>query len=1141
MADTSPQSSSVPIRSELDGRTKPIPKGHPATIADRVKENLADDEVDDILQMENVYSPITIRSQLIENMDDELASVPVTHDDAQSEVFSDRREAENGTPRTPGEQRESAREEVGDADENHVEDAPDEAAAEKSPRVDDDEDLESEDDDTNDEEETDEEEESDDAATEDELEERFSDEEEASDHEDEEPKLKYQRLGGTLSETLKKDAVSAMAVSDRFLALGTHWGAVHILDIMGTDVKRFQSHSATVTSLSIDTGGEYVASASVDGKVVISSLYSQEVQKFNYQRPVKAVALEPDYSRKNTRQFISGGMAEYLLQSGKGWFGNKDIVISSGEGPIYNVKWRATFVAWANEAGIKIYDIASQQKFAYIDRPPNSPRADLFRCNLVWKSDVELLIGWADNVKLCVIKERSKMDVASGLPSKYVEIVCQFRTDFVVSGLAPLGDDIVLLSFMTNLAELRNVDVLEQNATKRSKAQPPEIRVVDSQGATIANDVLSLLGFEHYQANDYQLEYLPGTNPSEATFYVVSPKDIVVAKPRDVSDHIEWLVDRKRYEEALRIAEAAGPNYEGRLQVNSILDIGQKYMATLMGEGRYDEVAATCPKILRTDKALWEEWVAKFDVAGQLRKLFPYLPVQNPQLENTTYKLVLTQLLKVDVKMFLETIRSWPSDIYDASALVHEVENAMETEGPAVRYLQEAAKELHMYARRFDRALFYGLLLRDADVLDLVKEYNLYSFVQSHAVLIMEYDDYCLNSSPEIANEIAMAIAGNGDTELRDIGEDIELGKTRAATRMPGVQLLISHPDHILATQVAGHLTPHRKFLHIFLDALFKLDAQASAQFHHLQISLYADFDPPRLIDFLRLSPAYSVQTAYSICQKRDLVPEMVFLLGKMGDNRTALNLIISRLGDVKRAIEFAKEQNDDELWEDLLKYSMDKPSFIVGLLENLGGYINPIRAVERIPEGLEIPGLKKALIKIMNDIGIQMELREGCEKILISDTAELLDTLYRAQRRGMLLDPDVTCATCHTGFDYADDTTLVTFFCTHVYHLQCITSSVAASAINSPTIDASFTTSQQRRADKAVRLIYHRPSLSTTGLASNIQSEQVTHSVREVAEVAIRFKKRDGLYCPLCRSNKDKSTARDGGLARKRRGKRIG
>ena len=70
----------------------------------------------------------------------------------------------------------------------------------------------------------------------------------------------------------------------------------------------------------------------------------------------------------------------------------------------------------------------------------------------------------------------------------------------------------------------------------------------------------------------------------------------------------------------------------------------------------------------------------------------------------------------------------------------------------------------------------------------------------------------------------------------------------------------------------------------------------------------------------------------------------MVFLLGRMGNNKQALTLIIERLGDVSRviviyrftgkiihlnlwkAIDFAKEQHDDDLWEDLLRYSETRP-----------------------------------------------------------------------------------------------------------------------------------------------------------------------------------------------------------------------
>lgn len=48
--------------------------------------------------------------------------------------------------------------------------------------------------------------------------------------------------------------------------------------------------------------------------------------------------------------------------------------------------------------------------------------------------------------------------------------------------------------------------------------------------------------------------------------------------------------------------------------------------------------------------------------------------------------------------------------------------------------------------------------------------------------------------------------------------------------------------------------------------------------------------------------------------------------LGRMGNCRRALQMIMEELADVDKAIEFAKEQDDRELWEDLISYSIDKP-----------------------------------------------------------------------------------------------------------------------------------------------------------------------------------------------------------------------
>lgn len=52
-------------------------------------------------------------------------------------------------------------------------------------------------------------------------------------------------------------------------------------------VKCFPSHTAAVNDVSFDLAGEYVASCSDDGTVVVNGLYSEERERHNYYRPIK--------------------------------------------------------------------------------------------------------------------------------------------------------------------------------------------------------------------------------------------------------------------------------------------------------------------------------------------------------------------------------------------------------------------------------------------------------------------------------------------------------------------------------------------------------------------------------------------------------------------------------------------------------------------------------------------------------------------------------------------------------------------------------------------------------------------------------------------------------------------------------------
>jgi hypothetical protein len=88
---------------------------------------------------------------------------------------------------------------------------------------------------------------------------------------------------------------------------------------------------------------------------------------------------------------------------------------------------------------------------------------------------------------------------------------------------------------------------------------------------------------------------------------------------------------------------------------------------------------------------------------------------------------------------------------------------------------------------------------------------------------------------------------------------------------------------------------------HEYLHMLFTKDPHIGQKFHELQVSLYAEYDYKSLLPFLRQSNYYPLAKALQTCEERQLYPEMVFLMGRMGNNKQGLLLLIEKIGDVKQ------------------------------------------------------------------------------------------------------------------------------------------------------------------------------------------------------------------------------------------------
>ncbi|KEH29938.1 putative chromatin regulator PHD family [Medicago truncatula] len=886
-------------------------------------------------------------------------------------------------------------------------------------------------------------------------EEEDEDEEVEEDDDEEEPRLKYQRMGGSVPSLLATDAASCVSVAERMIALGTQAGTIHILDFLGNQVKEFSAHASVVNDLSFDLEGEYIGSCSDDGTVVINSLFTDEVMKFEYHRPMKAIALDPDYARKTSRSFIAGGLAGNLYLNSKKWLGYRDQVLHSGEGSIHAVKWRASLVAWANDVGVKVYDTANDRRITFIERPRGCPHPELLIPHLVWQDDTVLVIGWGTSVKIASIKTNHHKSTNGAylqvpvLGMTQVDIVASFQTSYFISGLAPFGDSLVVLAYIPG-EEDGEKDFSSTAPSRQGNAQRPEVRVVSWNNDELSTDALPVHGFEHYKAKDYSLAHAPFSGSSyaggqwaagdEPLYYIVSPKDVVIAKPRDTEDHIAWLLQHGWHEKALAVVESS----HGRSEL--LDEVGSRYLDHLIVERKYGEAASLCPKLLRGSGSAWERWVFHFAHLRQLPVLVPYMPTENPRLSDTAYEVALVALATNQSfhNDLLSTVKSWPSVIYSALPVISAIEPQLNTSS-MTDSLKEALAELYVIDGQYEKAYSLYADLLKPEVFDFIDKHNLHDVIQEKVVQLMMLD--CKRAVPLYIQN----------------------------------RELISPPEVVKQLLNADNKSDSRHFLHLYLHSLFEVNPHAGKDFHDMQVELYADYDPKMLLPFLRSSQHYTLEKAYEICIKRDLMKEQVFILGRMGNAKKALAVIINKLGDIEEAVEFVTMQHDDELWEELIKQCIHKPEMVGILLEHTVGNLDPLYIVNKVPNGLEIPRLRDRLVKIITDYRTETSLRHGCNDILKADCVNLLIKYYNEARHGISLgnegdEPRVNmsdhrasqafekslslktmemksktggggrCCICFDPFSI-QNVSVIVFFCCHGYHTTCLTDSYYTSS----------------------------------------------------------------------------------------------
>ena len=630
-----------------------------------------------------------------------------------------------------------------------------------------------------------------------------------------------------------------------------------------------------------------------------------------------------------------------------------------------------------------------------------------------------------------------------------------------------------------------------------------------------------------------------GPNPALLTrsmkVFIQSPYDCILAMKPTRADHISWLIEHEMYEEAWQeidthpeaatsapesVDMGSTPSTPTRTQASTTLydffedtsssvktrqdfnsqaekekrRIGDKWIQQLVNAGDWTKAGRICGKVIGTPHA-WEHWVSTFAEANKHDEIVQYIPTEpfRPPIPSWVYEVMIGYYISQDRTKLPELFDRWAPDLFDVDNVTSAIEGQLRSgeitettseggiQGRDWRILMDGLAKLYVANGRTSEALKCYIQLQDADVaLTLIRTNHLIDVV-----------------ADDIPGLLLLRISRQLQLEGR-LNELEELS-------IESIRLLVSEAHHgvVRPGDVVKQLKASKAmqpFLFFYFRALWvgdtaegsdsKKPAIRDSTTHRLAaegrslvndyadtaLDLFAVYDRDLLFEFLRASSSYDLSHASSICKERDYVPEYVYVLAKEGRTKEALFMIIEKLNDVSQAITFAREQDDIELWEDLLNYSMNKPLFIRALLEEAGTSIDPVALIKKIPEGLEITGLRESLTRMVKEYELQYSISDGVARVFRGEVSGSMTQLRSGQKRGVRFEMpksmqstsaqllkrkrrqrrriDVTsikpgqCSACGQDFEldpYIEELTaknsepLLAFACSHVFHLSCI------------------------------------------------------------------------------------------------------
>lgn len=505
------------------------------------------------------------------------------------------------------------------------------------------------------------------------------------------------------------------------------------------------------------------------------------------------------------------------------------------------------------------------------------------------------------------------------------------------------------------------------------------------------------------------------------------------------------LLTARRYHQSILYAK----EFQNRCHKFPIEEIMELSIEQCFHEEKYE----WCAKLLCRyvgSVSLWDQWIMSFSLAGKLSILADVFPTARVESAGTS---MLLQLIKCDPLRLYQVVKKWKQRSYDKDVVKIGIETRLRSRqrDAMLAYRSIGGDEATAvggctgwYLDRDTEHLVLSLLrltLTDTSGTALVA-CNLYL---EHYLLWSPAGEFY----PQTRRRSASVFETRPRKEfpphrIHDLIDFWELFtshqlleeflaiKPKSLHGGPLLIPLLRHFTHEmcrylfsfegsksndLIDEIVEQLQGVPLELLSFLDALTAFSPTSTSRYHPALAQLYLHHCPSKLLPFVRNRQVENLDWLTLACQaeQRRMFPELVYIIGRTGNDKEAVRIALRCLRDVTLAIQYVQDSEDTSLWDEMIAHVIESQELVGQFLEVVGDRFDPSVFLRRVPaeNRLCIPQLGQRLGRLIIDRKSSLGIAEAHLHSLSNDVVTATRRLRRSMGAATRINPCQPCALC--------------------------------------------------------------------------------------------------------------------------------